>query len=47
VRVALVVLSQNDNIELISNELETDVIGTVVELEEEKMKNINRLIFYE
>jgi hypothetical protein len=45
VRVALVALNQDDNVELISDELETDVIGTVVELENEKMKNINRLYF--
>jgi len=45
VKVPLVTLSQDDNIELISNELEVDVIGTVVELENGKMKSINPLYF--
>jgi hypothetical protein len=43
--VALVALNQDDNVELISDELETDVIGPIVELEKEKMKNINHLYF--
>jgi len=40
VRVALAVLSQDDKNELFCDKLEIDVLGTVVELEKEKMKKM-------
>jgi hypothetical protein len=40
VSVALAVLSQDDRDGLFCDKLEIDVLGTVVELEKEKMKNM-------